>query len=329
MTVLPPTRAGLSPIDRHPLADALSAEAGAATPAGEWPAAGSIPVSVLVPVREEEANIADCLSRLRWAGQIAVVDSQSSDRTVPLAQACGAEVYQFRYPSAGWPKKKNWALEVVPWRHDWVLVIDADERMTPELAREIAEVVRTADADGYFLKRRFFFMGRWIRHCGYYPVWNLRLFRRDAGRYERIGELGDTESGDNEIHEHVVLASKQFGYLKHDLIHYAYPDLATWVEKHNRYSNWEAHAMVAGYEGGVKPSLLGDPVARRRWLKVRSRWLPGRPLWRFIYSYIFQGGFLDGRAGYYLCWMLAWYEFLSIAKYRELSARGPRREPPA
>jgi glycosyltransferase involved in cell wall biosynthesis len=316
------------PLERHPLADPLRAElqTDRSLP-GAWPTTVSVPVSILVPVKNEEANLPECLRRLRWAGQIVVVDSHSIDRTVPIAQAHGAEVHQFRYSASGWPKKKNWALDNVAWKHEWVLVVDADERMTPELAAEIDALVKRPTADAYFLKRRFHFMGRWIRHCGYYPVWNLRLFRHAQGRFERIGNLGDTDSGDNEIHEHVVIPSRSIGFLKHDLIHYAYPDLATWVEKHNRYSNWEAHAMLAGYEGGVKPALLGDPVARRRWLKVRSRWLPFRPLWRFLYAYIFQGGFLDGVAGYYLCWMLAWYEFLSIAKFRELKSRLDRGEP--
>lgn len=318
------------PLERHPLADPLAAELRAdRLPTGQWPELGSVPVSVLVPVKNEESNLPDCLQRLGWAGQVVVVDSHSIDRTVPIAQAFGAEVHQFRFPTSGWPKKKNWALENVSWKHEWVLIVDADEQVTPELAAEIAAVVRAPSADAYFLKRRFYFMGSWIRHCGYYPVWNLRMFRHSQGRFERIGDLGDTDSGDNEIHEHVVIPSQRFGFLSHDLIHYAYPDLATWVEKHNRYSNWEAHAMLAGYEGGVKPALFGDPVARRRWLKVRSRWLPGRPLLRFLYSYVFQGGFLDGWAGYYLCWMLAWYEFLSVAKYKELRVHRQRGERPS
>jgi hypothetical protein len=101
-------------------------------------------------------------------------------------------------------------------------------------------------------------------------------------------------------------------------LHYAYPDLATWVEKHNRYSTWEAHAMAAHDAGGVRPSLWGGPIARRRWLKARTRRLPFRPLLRFLYSYVLRGGFLDGYPGYCLCRLLAWYEFLSLAKYHEM-----------
>jgi glycosyltransferase involved in cell wall biosynthesis len=307
-------------------------------PPGNWPAIGSVPVSVLIPAKNEESNIGPCLRHVRWAGQLVVVDSQSTDRTVPIAESLGAEVVQFQYSKEGWPKKKNWALESVPWRHDWVLIVDADEHMTPELAREIESVVsRDAqrsdssevfpsaspqnEKNGYYLNRRFMFMGRWIKHCGYYPSWNLRLFKHRLGRYERIGALGDTGSGDNEVHEHVVLSSGEAGYLKNDFLHFAYPDLATWVEKHNRYTTWEAHAMLAGDIGGVKGSPFGGPIERRRWLKSLTRRLPFRPWLRFLYSYVLKGGFLDGYPGYCMCRLLAWYEFMSSAKHYEMTHR--------
>jgi glycosyltransferase involved in cell wall biosynthesis len=326
----PSTAAKARPEPRDPRADEWAARAEPGLPPGDWPAPRAVPVSVLIPVKNEQANIATCVRRLLWAEQVVVVDSQSADATVPLAQALGAEVYQFYYPPEGWPKKKNWALEHVPWRHDWVLIMDADEHMTPELAQKIAEVVAgrarpgNGSGDGYFLNRRFMFMNRWIRHCGYYPSWNLRLFKHAAGRYERIGQLGQTGSGDNEVHEHVVLAGGEAGYLRHDFLHYAYPDLATWVEKHNRYSTWEAHAMLAGDAGGVRASWRGGPIERRRWLKARTRRLPFRSLLRFLYAYVLRLGFLDGYPGYCLCRLLAWYEFLSLAKAREMDRQGRR-----
>jgi glycosyltransferase involved in cell wall biosynthesis len=317
-----PTKASPEPHD--PRADDWVEQTHADLPPGDWPAKGSVPVSVLIPVKNEQGNLAACIRHLLWANQIVVVDSQSTDATVPLAQALGAEVYQFYYSREGWPKKKNWALEHVGWANEWVLIMDADEHATPELAREITEVVTgrvpagNGCGDGYYLNRRFMFMKRWIQHCGYYPSWNVRLFKHAVGRYERIGNLGQTGSGDNEVHEHVVLTSGEAGYLRHDFLHYAYPDLATWVEKHNRYSTWEAHAMRAGDRGHVRASLWGGPIARRRWLKAHTRRLPFRPLLRFLYAYVLQGGFLDGYAGYCLCRLLAWYEFLSLAKFREM-----------
>jgi glycosyltransferase involved in cell wall biosynthesis len=314
----------MTPEPRDPRADSWVESLAPATPLpGNWPAPGSIPLSVLIPVKNEQSNLAECLRRLQWAAQITVIDSQSLDATVPIAQALGAEVYQFYYSKEGWPKKKNWALDHVPWRHEWLLILDADEHMTPDLAAEIVAVVsgggpQEGAADGYYLNRRFMFMKRWIRHCGYYPSWNLRLFRHRLGRYERIGNLGNTGSGDNEVHEHVVLAGGTAAYLRHDFLHYAYPDLATWVEKHNRYSTWEAHAMQARDAGGVKGSPWGGAIERRRWLKAWTRRLPFRPLLRFLYSYVLQGGFLDGYAGYCLCVLMAWYEFISLAKLHEM-----------
>lgn len=318
---------------REAIADGLVSEVEPGRMAGgNWPARGSVPVSVLVPVKNEERNIVECLRRLSWAEQVCVIDSQSSDRTIALSQAMGAEVYQFRISDQGWPKKKNWALEHVPWRHEWVLIMDADEHIVPELAEEIRQVVsgRGADAgrfDGYWLNRRFMFMGRWLKHSGYYPSWNLRLLRHACGRYERIGQLGQTGSGDNEVHEHIVLSQGQAGYLKHDFLHYAYPDLATWIEKHNRYSTWEAHVMNERITGQIKPRLFGEPIQRRRWIKQFAYRLPMRPLLRFVYTYILRLGFLDGYPGLVMARLLSWYEFVSIAKHHEMKQPPSRNQP--
>jgi glycosyltransferase involved in cell wall biosynthesis len=265
-------------------------------------------ISVLIPVRNEAANIAACLDSVRWADEVVVVDSGSTDGTIELAEKNGAKVVQFRW-NGKFPKKKNWALENVPWKNEWVLILDADERITPELAAEIQSEMKNPRADGYFVNRRFIFLGKWIRHCGYYPSWNLRLFRHKRGRYEQM-HAGDTASGDNEVHEHVVLDGAT-ARLKNDMLHYAYPDISTWMEKHNRYSNWEAEIEVRGDQ-------LGTNVSSRRRLRTFSRRLPFRPALRFIYSYIFKLGFLDGRAGYMFCRLLAAYEMLNVFKAREL-----------
>jgi glycosyltransferase involved in cell wall biosynthesis len=297
-------------------------------PPGKWPARASVPVSVLIPVKNEQRNIIECIRHCMWANEVVVVDSQSTDLTIPMSQALGADVYQFHYSKEGWPKKKNWALEQVPWKNEWVLILDADEYMTPELAEEVRQVVtgtytprdsrKAGCGDGYWLNRRFMFMGRWIRGCGYYPSWNVRLFKHAVGRYERIGNLGNTGSGDNEVHEHVVLSSGPAGYLEHEFLHYAYPDLTAWIEKHNRYTTWEAHAMKAKDAGAVQASLFGGPIERRRWLKRYARKLPFRPSLRFLFSYFIQLGIRDGYPGYVMCRLLAWYEFVSMAKHHEM-----------
>ena len=302
-----------------------------------WPQPVSVPVSLLVPVLNEERNIAGCLRRMRWASELCVIDSNAStDLTVPIAQAFGANVYRFNYDrTTGWPKKKNWALENVPWKNEWVLILDADEYMTPELAREIRDVVtgnwkpsgkptEPGCGDGFWINRRFMFMGRWIRGCGYYPSWNVRLLKHGKGRYERLGNLGDTGSGDNEVHEHILLDNGPAGYLRHEFLHYAYPDLTVWTEKHNRYTTWEAHAERGEAKGNVKANFFGSPIERRRWLKKMSRKLPGRPALRFMYSYFVQQGFRDGYPGYVMCRLLGWYELMSIAKRKEMDVKDQR-----
>jgi acetyltransferase-like isoleucine patch superfamily enzyme/glycosyltransferase involved in cell wall biosynthesis len=343
MTSLAPATSDLvliqrpQPEPRHPSADALAAELQAdRMPAGDWPAARSVPVSVLIAVRNEAANIAECLRHLAWASEVAVVDSHSNDNTAALAQAMGADVYQFAMSKEGWPKKRNWALEHLAWKNEWLLIMDADEHVTPELAREIEQVVtgrhvaqpgRGGCGDGYWINRKLIFMGRWIKGCGYYPSWNVRLFKHKIGRYERIGKLGDTQSGDIEIHEHVVLSTGEPGSLKNDFLHYAYPDLSSWVEKHNRYTSWEAHVLAAGVKGQLRASPFGTHVQRRRWVKQTAHKFPFRPLMRFFYGYILRRGCLDGYPGYVICRLMAWYEFMSIAKYRELQIKA-RSLPP-
>ena len=270
-----------------------------------------VPVSVLVPVRNEARNIERCLHSVRWADDIIVVDSQSTDGTSDLARASGATVVQFHYDGAG-PKKKEWALRTLPFRHDWVLLLDADEVMPPDAEAEIRAIVAGPDRSvrGYWINRRFMFLGRWLRHA-YYPNWNLRLFQHRSARFERLTS-GDTGSGDVEIHEH-VLVDGATGRLGCEMDHFAFPTLTTFVEKHNRYSSWEAHAALQAAAGPLEPHT---PDQRRtRTLRYR---LPFRSLLRFLYVYVWQRGFLDGREGYYFARMHAFYEFLSVAKTYEL-----------
>jgi glycosyltransferase involved in cell wall biosynthesis len=274
-------------------------------------------LSVLIPTLNERLNIADCIASVAWASEVVVIDSGSQDGTVELAESKGARVVQFRW-NKQFPKKKNWALENVPWKADWVLILDADERITPELAVEIQQELSQPHADGYFINRRFVFLGKWIRHCGYYPSWNLRLFRHKLGRYEEF-HTGDTGSGDNEVHEHVVLNGRS-AHLRHDMLHDAYPDIYTWMEKHNRYSNWEARVEVEG-GGATSGAQIGDHLTVRRKLREWSRRLPFRPTLRFLYSYVLKRGFLDGHEGYIFCRLLATYEMLSVYKAEELRRR--------
>jgi glycosyltransferase involved in cell wall biosynthesis len=275
-----------------------------------------VPVSVLVPIRNEAANLRRCLDSIRWADEIFVVDSQSTDGSPGIAQEHGAHVVQFRF-NGTWPKKKNWALENLPFRNEWVFILDADEVLPPGAEEEFARAIASAgETAGYWINRRFMFMGRWLRHS-YYPNWNLRLFRHSLGRYEKLTDA-NTHSGDNEVHEHVIVQGPT-GCLRCEMDHYAFPSIEVFVEKHNRYSNWEARVSADRRLSGSASAIRSGPVERRRKLKLLSQRLPCRPLLRFLYIYIWQKGFLDGREGYYFARLHALYEFLSVAKTYELT----------
>jgi Glycosyltransferases involved in cell wall biogenesis len=275
------------------------------------------PISVLIPAKNERANIEACIASAAFADEVVVVDSGSTDGTRELAQSLGARVVDFQWDGR-FPKKKNWALANVPWRNEWVFILDADERITPELAGEIRRIVSAPTADGYYVNRRFWFIDGWLRHCGYYPSWNLRFFRHRLGRYEQFGDVADTSSGDNEVHEHVVLSGRS-AHLRGEMEHYAFPDISTWVEKHNRYSNWEARLIASGGDDAVRHARQLTPVlARKRRLKQFARHLPFRPLLRFLYHYVYRLGFLDGYRGFAFCRLMGFYEFLSCAKASEL-----------
>ncbi len=273
------------------------------------------PISVIIPTLNEASNLPSCLEHLKWADEVVVVDSGSSDATAEIAEQHGAKVVQFKW-NGQWPKKKNWALRHAPLKNEWVLIVDADEWITAELAREIQQIIRNPTNVGYYINRKFIFMGKWIKRCGYYPSWNMRLIKRGFGEYEQLTGIGNTGSGDNEVHEHIATHGS-VGYLDEDMLHFAFPNIHTFMEKHNRYSNWEAAVQFKGVEHGA--SVVGnEQLTRRRRLKTLSRKLPFRPTLRFLYSYIWQGGFLDGIPGFVFCRLLAIYEYLSVSKYYEL-----------
>jgi glycosyltransferase involved in cell wall biosynthesis len=276
------------------------------------------PVSVLVPVKNEAENLRRCLPALEWADEVFVVDSQSTDDTVAVAESLGATVEQFEF-NGSYPKKKNWALDALPFRNEWVLIVDADEVVVPALAEEIARRTADDEADGFYLNMKYYFLGRRIRHCGYAEAWNLRLFRHALGRYERMPVSPGVRTGDNEAHEHVELEGRA-ARLVHELDHHAYPTIRVWVEKHNRYAVWEAEQFERFLREPIPESIGPGKRFKRRLKKVYLR-LPFRPLVRFLYAYVFRRGFLDGRAGFVFCMLLAFYEFLAGANLYEKRLR--------
>jgi len=275
-----------------------------------------VPVSILMPIKNEAANLPRSLASVAWADEIFVVDSQSVDGSQTIAAAHGAQVVQFQF-NGTWPKKKNWALEQLPFKHDWVFILDADEVMPPEAEEEFRRIVSDPkhSQDGYWINRRFMFMGKWLKHA-YYPNWNLRLFKHRLGRHEKLTDVA-TASGDNEVHEHVVVEG-QTGRLQCEMDHYAFPSVDVFIEKHNRYSNWEARVALDRFLRNSGQSLQKKEVGTLRRLKKLSQHLPFRPVLRFMYVYLWQLGFLDGKEGYHFARLHALYEYLCVVKTIEL-----------
>lgn len=284
-----------------------------------------VPVSIIVPVKNERTNIERCLSNLQWADEIFVVDSGSTDGTVELSEKLGAKVVQFAFNGI-YPKKKNWALENLPFRNEWVLLVDADEVFPPDLQQRIAEKVSRPDADGYYVHFTFMFMEKEIKHCGYASLWVLRLFRHKLGRFEKMPTSASSNTGDIELHEHVILNGTS-ARLPGSVLHYAYPSIDAWVLKHNRYSNWEAELYEQFISGAFRQGEehLSPSKRLKRRVKTIYLQLPFRYVLRFLYHYVVRCGFLDGKPGFILSALLGFYDFLSWAKVYErqrLAKRG-------
>ena len=221
---------------------------------------------------------------------------------------------QFHF-NGSYPKKKNWALDNLPFRNEWVLIVDADEVVVPELADEIARRTAADEADGFYLNMKYYFLGRRIKHCGYAEAWNLRLFKHRLGRYERMPVRPGSRPATTRRTSTSSFEGKALR-LVHELDHHAYPTIAAWVEKHNRYAVWEAEMYERFLREPIPTSIGPGKRFKRRLKKVYLR-LPFRPLVRFLYSYVVRLGFLDGKPGLVFCTLLAFYDFLAWANVYE------------
>ena len=263
-------------------------------------------LAVVILTHNEEKNLPDCLASVRTLGcPVFVVDSGSTDGTLGIAQAAGAATAQ--HPFENYAAQRNWAQSQLPWAVEWILHLDADERLTPELAREVAGVLANPapGVDGYLAKRRTVFMGRWIKHGGHYPVYHLRLFRREKGRCE------------NRRYDQHFMVNGATARLEHDFIDIVASGLGPWTQRHARWAEQEAREMSEGETAGadqVAPSLWNGPIARRRWLRNRvyARFpLFLRPAGYWLYRYVFRLGFLDGREGLVFHFLQGfWFRFL-------------------
>jgi glycosyltransferase involved in cell wall biosynthesis len=255
-----------------------------------------VPVTVIVLTYNEEPNLPVCLGSVRdWASRIVVVDSGSTDRTQEIAREHGAEVVE--HPFESHTRQWEWALANVAAAPDWVLGLDADQSVTPELRASIIQLFtgdHVADHKGFYLNRRQIFRGRWIRWGGYYPKYLLKLFQRSAVRVDP-GDLMDH-------HFHVMGTTRR---LRGDLIEHNRKEdvISFWLQKHIRYAELlarEEQIRASGQSGILVPALTGSPDQRTAWLKQRWYRLPRywRSTFYFFYRYILRLGFLDGKEGF-------------------------------
>jgi glycosyltransferase involved in cell wall biosynthesis len=260
---------------------------------GEAADTGKLPVSVIVLTYNEERNIEACLqSVVAWAGKVFVVDSGSTDRTVALARQYGAQVVT--HPFENYSRQRTWAQDQLPLSFPWVFHIDADERVTPELAQSFKEVLcggGPADVDGIIVSRRTVFLGRAILHGGHYPAYHLRLFRRARGRCE------------DRLYDQHFLVDGATRVVAGDLIDVITSDLTVWLVRHARWGAEEAREQMekqAPASGRLQGRATGTPIEKRRWW--RTTVYDRAPLFLrafayFVYRYFLRLGFLDGKEG--------------------------------
>jgi glycosyltransferase involved in cell wall biosynthesis len=274
-----------------------------------------LPITVVIPVKNEAKNLSECLASLDGFAEVVVVDSSSTDRTAEIAKAAGATVLDFHW-TGGFPKKRNWILQTFAFKSSWVLFVDADERLTPAFKVAVADAITKADYVGFWLSYRNHFMGRVLHHG--IPQRKLALFRVGAGYFERIDDPG-WSTLDMEVHEHPILDGL-LGYIAEPIEHNDFRGLHHFIGRHNEYSSWEAHRYLA---------LINDPMAwnhlkRRQKLKYRAL----RHWWYapayFMTSYFWKRGFLDGSVGFMHAVIKFAYQFEIRAKILEAELSAPR-----
>ncbi len=265
--------------------------------------------SIYILTYNEEIDIADCIESAMLSDDIIVVDSFSSDRTVEIAQKYPVRLVQHKFESHG--KQRSWMLQEIPAKYSWAYILEADERMTPELYQECQQAIQKNECVGYYVAERVIFMNKWIRHATQYPRYQLRLLRPDRVFFTDYG------------HTEREICQGPTGFLQSTYPHYTCSKgMSRWIEKHNRYSTDEAQETLKQLQQGTvnwKQIFFGQTeVERRRALKDLSLRTPLRPLVRFFYMYFILGGILDGYPGFTWCVLQTFYEFLIVVKVWEL-----------
>jgi len=269
----------------------------------------SVPVSVIVLTKDEEVNIRPCLESLAWADEVIVVDSGSRDRTTTLAAETRKDVRLFSHSFQDFGDQRNWALDNTQPRNDWILFVDADERITTACAQAIRKAIAAPGATvGFYLCNRYIFLGRWIRHCTLYPSWQLRLLKKGQVRFRKEGH-GQREVTDGPL-----------AYIREPYDHHGLSKgVSEWIARHNVYSSQEVELLLRLRREPIEwAKVFGpDPVDRRRSLKRLAARMPCRALFRFLYMYVVRGGFLDGKPGLVFCRLRMSHEIHIVVKLRE------------
>ena len=268
-------------------------------------------ISVLILTLNEEINLPACLKTVSWCDDIVVFDSYSTDRTAEIAKRAGARIIQRRFDN--YAAQRNAALNDIDYKHDWILNLDADERVTPDLQAEIEKILRGVDnATTFFrIRRKDMFCGRWLKRSSGYPTWFGRLIRKGCVQVRR--EINEEYYTDGRI-----------GFLQEHLIHFPFnKGIAYWFERHNRYSTMEAEILLNQRLETPRfaLSMFQDPISRRKALKQIACTLPFRPLIVFCYLYFIRMGLLDGGPGLSYCVLRTIYEFMIDFKIKELKLR--------
>lgn len=279
-------------------------------------------VSAIVMTKNEAKNIAKCLKSLQGIDQIFVVDSGSTDGTQAVARKLAATVVDFRW-NGRYPKKKQWCLENLPFKHEWVYYVDADEEATPELLREIRQVLADPDhANGYFVGYDYVFLGKTLRHGQ--RVYKLVLFDRHSGRFDPVDDLAAENMWEVEGHYQPRIDGPT-GTISNSMIHRDHDSLFHYFDRHNRYSDWEA---LVRYNAALSNSAESQ-IGQRAMMKRAFNAIPFKGLTAFIYSYIVKGGFRDGWAGFHYAVAKAFYYWQIELKIADQKRRTTDKTPSA
>lgn len=274
---------------------------------GKLDSKGQIKVSCAIFTLNEESNLPKCLQSLAWCDDVVVIDSYSTDRTPEIAQTSGARFFQ--HPFTGFGDQRNWALETISFKNEWILILDADEAVTPELVAEMRTRLPQIGAEvaAFRIKRKFYLWGKWLKHSSLYPTWVIRMVRKGRVRYVNRG------------HAETQVVEGKIEAFDADLRDENLKGIEDWFARQNRYSTKEALHELSQPNPPVSQLFSRDPLLRREAVKSMARRAPLRPVLFFLFNYFWRKGFLDGVAGFRFSVMKAIYTEMIVLKRYEIT----------